>query len=129
MKKLIWINYFSAGNLLTIYLTYLRQNDIVTDEVSANVLVRKWNPAFKEWNTKSVRDVFFSSPQFPRLLNPESIKMTIANAVSSGILRMLLGQMKENMTLLFLMKELVFQISKSRKTLLLLLKNLPKNIN
>ena len=76
----------SAGNLLTIYLTYLRQNDIVTDAVSANVLVRKWNPAFKEWNTKSVRDVFFSSPQFPRLLNPESIKMTIANAVSSGTL-------------------------------------------
>jgi hypothetical protein len=76
----------SAGNLLTIYLTYLRQNDIVTDTVSANVLVRKWNPAFKEWNTKSVRDVFFSSPQFPRLLNPESIKMTIANAVSSGTL-------------------------------------------
>lgn len=76
----------SAGNLLTIYLTYLRQNDIVTDAVSANVLVRKWNPAFKEWNTKSVRDVFFSSPQFPRLLNPESIKITIANAVSSGTL-------------------------------------------
>jgi hypothetical protein len=76
----------SAGNLLTIYLTYLKQNDIVTDNVSANVLVRKWNPAFKEWNTKSVRDVFYSSPQFPRLLNAESIKMTIANGVSGGII-------------------------------------------
>ncbi|CAN5476700.1 DUF499 domain-containing protein [soil metagenome] len=76
----------SAGNLLTIYLNHLRQNDIVTDTVSAGILVRKWNPAFKEWNTKSVRDAFFSSPKFPRLLNPENIKLTIANGVSGGVL-------------------------------------------
>jgi hypothetical protein len=43
-------------------------------------------PAFKEWNTKSVRDAFFASPHFPRLLNPDSIKDTIARGVENGML-------------------------------------------
>ena len=45
--------------------------DIEDKGVSPNFLVRNWPPAFKEWNTRSVRDAFFASPQFPRLLNPE----------------------------------------------------------
>jgi hypothetical protein len=48
--------------------------DIEEKGVSQNFLVRNWPPAFKEWSTKSVRDAFFASPQFPRLLNPESIQ-------------------------------------------------------
>jgi hypothetical protein len=54
--------------------------------VSPNFLVRNWPPVFKEWNTKSVRDAFFASPQFPRLLNPDSIKETIARGVENGML-------------------------------------------
>lgn len=54
--------------------------------VSPNFLVRNWPPAFKEWATKSVRDAFYASPVFPRLLNAETIKQTIAHGVESGIL-------------------------------------------
>jgi hypothetical protein len=60
--------------------------DIEEKGVSPNFLVRNWPPAFKEWNTRSVRDAFFASPQFPRLLNPHSIKDTIARGVENGML-------------------------------------------
>jgi hypothetical protein len=33
-----------------------------------------------------VRDAFFASPQFPRLLNPDSVKDTIARGVENGML-------------------------------------------
>jgi len=39
-----------------------------------------------EWSTKSVRDAFFASPQFPKLLNAEVVKDTIARGVSNGLL-------------------------------------------
>jgi hypothetical protein len=60
--------------------------DIEDKGVSPNFLVRNWPPAFKEWNTKSVRDAFFASPQYPRLLNPDSIKDTISRGVENGML-------------------------------------------
>ena len=60
--------------------------DVEDKAVSPNFLVRNWPPAFKEWSTKSVRDAFFASPQFPRLLNPDSIKDTIARGVENGML-------------------------------------------
>lgn len=60
--------------------------DIEDKGVSPNFLIRNWPPAFKEWSTKSVRDAFFASPQFPRLLNPDSIKDTIARGVENGML-------------------------------------------
>jgi hypothetical protein len=60
--------------------------DIEEKGVSPNFLVRNWPPVFKEWNTRSVRDAFFASPQFPRLLNPDSIKDTIARGVENGML-------------------------------------------
>ena len=64
----------------------VQAGDIEDKGVSPNFLVRNWPPAFKEWNTKSVRDAFFASPQFPRLLNPDSIKDTIARGVENGML-------------------------------------------
>jgi hypothetical protein len=54
--------------------------------VSPNFLARNWPPAFKEWNTKAVRDAFYASPVFPRILNAESIKDTIAKGVEAGLL-------------------------------------------
>jgi hypothetical protein len=60
--------------------------DVEDKGVSPRLLVSNWPPAFKEWNTKSVRDSFFASPQFPRLLNPDSIKDTIARGVENGML-------------------------------------------
>ncbi|WP_315701866.1 MULTISPECIES: ATP-binding protein [unclassified Bradyrhizobium] len=64
----------------------VQAGDIEDKGVSPNFLVRNWPPAFKEWNTRSVRDAFFASPQFPRLLSPESIRDTIARGVENGML-------------------------------------------
>jgi len=62
-----------------------REGDAEDKSISPTFLVRNWPPTFKEWSTKSVRDAFFASPQFPRLLNPDSIKDTISRGVESGI--------------------------------------------
>jgi hypothetical protein len=64
----------------------VQAGDVEDKGVSPNFLVRNWPPAFKEWNTRLVRDVFFASPQFPRLLYPDSIKDSIARGVENGML-------------------------------------------
>jgi hypothetical protein len=60
--------------------------DLETKGISPPFLIRNWPPAFKEWSTKSVRDAFFASPQFPRLTNPEVLKETISRGVGNGLL-------------------------------------------
>jgi len=75
----------AAENIVTLILNRLRQDGEVEKEVSPNFIVRNWSPAFVEWSTKALRDVFFASPIFPRLLNPESIKNTIARGVETGV--------------------------------------------
>lgn len=72
-----------ADSFMEVIINRLRQEDYITDKVSPNFLVRNWPPAFKEWSTKSVRDAFFASPQFPRLINPEVITQTIAAGVTA----------------------------------------------
>ncbi|MEA1991061.1 MAG: hypothetical protein U9N58_02550 [Thermodesulfobacteriota bacterium] len=74
----------AAESLTKLILSALRQKDIVAKEVPPRYLVRNWPPAFTEWSTKAVRDAFFASPQFPRLLYPDTIKETIARGVSEG---------------------------------------------
>lgn len=74
----------AAENLLQLVLTHLRQSDDIQSGISPNFLVRNWPPAFKEWSTKAVRDAFYASPLFPRLLSPDTIKDTIARGVASG---------------------------------------------
>src|SRR5262249_45168145 len=68
----------AAETMVTLILNRLRQDGDVEDGVSPNFLIRNWSPAFTEWSTKAVRDAFFASPQFPRLLNGELVKDTIA---------------------------------------------------
>jgi hypothetical protein len=48
--------------------------------------VRNWSPAFREWGTRAIRDAFYASPVFPRLLNAESVKQTIVRGVQDGLL-------------------------------------------
>jgi Protein of unknown function (DUF499) len=62
----------------------LRQSGEVEKEVSPRFLVRNWPPAFTEWSTKSVRDAFYASPQFPRLLDSEAIRNAVARGVTEG---------------------------------------------
>lgn len=74
----------AADSMVTLILNHLRQYDEVQEAISPNFLVRNWPPAFEEWSTRSVRDAFFSSPQFPRLLDAETVKDTISRGVQNG---------------------------------------------
>lgn len=76
----------AAETLTTLIVTRLRQTDEIADGISPNTLVRNWSPAFTEWSTKAIRDAFFASPLFPRLLNAEVIKDTVARGVANGLL-------------------------------------------
>lgn len=76
----------AADSPISNILNRLTADGDVEKGVSPNFLVRNWPPAFKEWATKSVRDIFYASPVFPRLLNSESIKETIARGIENGML-------------------------------------------
>lgn len=79
-------NSSSAHDLLSLIVRELSKGDEIVEAVSPNVLVRNWSPAFTEWSTRAVRDAFYASPQFPRLVNPAAIRETIAKGVRDGIL-------------------------------------------
>jgi hypothetical protein len=74
----------AAESLVQFIINHLRQADEIQSGISPNFLVRNWPGAFKEWSTRAVRDAFYASPLFPRLLNPDIVKDTIARGVSNG---------------------------------------------
>ena len=76
----------AADSLVELILGRLQQEDLVVDGVSPNFLVRNWPPALPEWSTKAVRDAFFASPKFPRLLNADAVKQTICRGVEDGMM-------------------------------------------
>ena len=76
----------AADTMVTLILNRLRQDGDVEKDISPNFLTRNWPPAFTEWSTKSVREMFFASPQFPKLLNADVIKETITRGVEGGLL-------------------------------------------
>lgn len=76
----------AAGSMLSFILNRLQQDGDVTDAIGPAFLARNWPPAFVEWSTRSLRNAFFASPVFPRLLRPDAIRDTIARGVSQGIL-------------------------------------------
>jgi hypothetical protein len=76
----------SAESLVQFIINQLRQVDEIQTGISPSFLVRNWSPAFAEWSTRAIRDAFYASPVFPRLLNPESIKQTIVRGVQDGLL-------------------------------------------
>ncbi len=80
------INSSMAPTLPDLIVNALRKDDEITDKVGSSRLVRFWPPALSEWPTKAVRDAFFASPALPRLIDPDSIKQTIADAVSSKLI-------------------------------------------
>ena len=83
-------NSSQADSIVSIVLQRLKNDHVITDDVTPTMLTRHWADAFQEWSTKSVREAFFSSPEFPRLLNQDVgkdvVKETIAKGVSSGLL-------------------------------------------
>ena len=74
-----------SEGLTGLILSRLKQLDYLTDKVSPGFIARNWPPAISEWETVSLRDMFFSSPQFPRLTNAEKLRYTIAEGVSKGM--------------------------------------------
>ncbi|MCS6900198.1 MAG: hypothetical protein NZX77_10575, partial [Polyangiaceae bacterium] len=74
----------AASSLVDLILSHPTQEDIVVDSVSPNFLTRYWPPALPEWSTKSVRDAFYASPRFPRLLKPDAVKDTISRGLDAG---------------------------------------------
>jgi uncharacterized membrane protein YgcG len=74
----------AAETLVTLIVHRLKERGDIEDGLSPQFLVRNWPPAFVEWSTRGVRDACYASPQFPRLLDPESIKRTISKGVESG---------------------------------------------
>ena len=78
------INSSMAPTLPDLIVNTLRKDDEITDKVGSARLVRFWPPALTEWSTKAVRDAFFASPALPRLMDPDSIKQTIADGVSAS---------------------------------------------
>ena len=76
----------SSDSMVRLILDRLRNDGDITDDVSPNFLIRNWPPAFKEWSTRSVQNVFYASPLFPRLTHPERIKDAIISGVTNGVL-------------------------------------------
>ncbi|MFP4106945.1 MAG: ATP-binding protein [Phycisphaerae bacterium] len=79
------VNSSQAGSMLEVVLKRMREDGDLEKAISPNFLIRKW-PGMTEWSTKAVRDAFFASPLFPRLLNGDVVKETIARGVSQGLL-------------------------------------------
>lgn len=75
----------AAESLSRHIVNHLRQTEEVLKDVSPRFLVRNW-PGQTEWSTKGVRDAFFASPKFPRLLSSEAVKDAIARGVGDGTL-------------------------------------------
>ncbi|WP_448594946.1 ATP-binding protein [Thermoflexus hugenholtzii] len=74
----------AAESMVSLIVSRLKQQGLLEETISPDFLVRHWPPALEEWSTKAVRDAFFASPSFPRLLNPEALKETIARGVREG---------------------------------------------
>lgn len=75
----------AAADMITFVLNRLRQDGDLESGISPSFLARNW-PAMKEWPTQSVRDAFFASPKFPRLLSTDAIRDTIVRGVTNGLL-------------------------------------------
>ena len=73
-----------APTICDLIINSLMKDDEITASLGHSTLARIWPPALTEWSTKALRDAFFASPALPRLFEPESIKRTIADGVTSG---------------------------------------------
>ncbi len=72
-------------SLVDIIMTRLKQDGILEETISPDFLVRHWPPAhWERWSTRAVREVFYASPLYPRLLNPDALRETIARGVREG---------------------------------------------
>jgi hypothetical protein len=77
----------AANDIISLIIGRLdSEGDLETKGISPSFLIRNWPPAFREWSTNSIKNAFFASPQFPRLINAEILKETISRGVGNGLL-------------------------------------------
>ena len=75
----------SAESMTSVVVSSLRQSDQIAKTVTPRFLVRNWPPAKPEWSIRDVRDVFFASPLFPRVLSDSAVLAAIARGVEEGL--------------------------------------------
>ena len=75
----------AASSLHDLIIARLKQEDLVVEGVSPNFLVAVLAARLPEWSTKSVRDAFYASPKFPRLLKQDAVKETISRGLEHGL--------------------------------------------
>lgn len=85
-KDLGLIHSSQAKTLSELFLSRLDSSGDIAYEISPIFLGRNWPPAFTAWSTKNLRDAFYQTPLFPRLVNPESLKTTISKGVAEGLI-------------------------------------------
>lgn len=78
------INSSASESISRLITSRLNQLEKLTGTVGPNFLVRNWSRVSTEWSTRQIRDAFFASPHFPRVLNQEVIKKTIERGVFEG---------------------------------------------
>ncbi|MCR4433941.1 MAG: DUF499 domain-containing protein [Caldiserica bacterium] len=78
------LNSSAADSLVGYIVARLKQEGLLEESISPEFLVRNWPPALPEWSTKEIRNMFFASPKFPRLLDPGILRSTIAQGVKTG---------------------------------------------
>lgn len=77
----------SASDSMTKFVVNaLRATGEIEAGVNARFLLRNWSGAFTEWSTKAIRDAFYASPLFPRLLDSDAVKQTIAQGVTDKLI-------------------------------------------
>ena len=85
------VGHLEPGGLNTLpvmMLNQLRLFDYVADSVSSRFLKHNWPPEYQDTllSTRAMRDMFFMSPNFPRLTNPDVLKDMIAKGATTGAL-------------------------------------------
>lgn len=76
----------AADSITDLIFNNLRQIDEIADDIVPSLLVRNWPPAITKWSTQEVRNAFFASPKFPRLINANKLKETISKGVADGVI-------------------------------------------
>jgi hypothetical protein len=74
-------------NMVKRVLEELMSQDLVTKSLQPRFFTRNWSPAYEAWDTKAVKEMFFASPKYPRLLNADQVlKEVIAKGVKEKVL-------------------------------------------
>ncbi len=85
-KDLGLIHSSQAKTVSELFLSHLDSLGEISYEISPMFFGRYWPPAFTAWSTKNMRNAFYQTPLFPRLVNPDSLKTTISKGVAEGLI-------------------------------------------